>query len=251
MERLDIWFKLVYFSHMKANEIEPIFPDANDSDPADVLKRTLIEKIRIGKWFPGDKLPTERQLSEDFQIGRSVVRRVLGQLRAQGLIVQTVGSGTFVADVEKPVKNSAESVSTSVSPAHLMDARFLLEPAIIDLVVRNATAADLKRMDESCHSAEAATTFEEFEHWDGMLHKVIAEATHNSFFSAVFELMNQVREQGEWGLLKKKSLTVERRETYQREHRELVAALRQRDSEQAKNIATQHLLNVRRNLLGY
>jgi DNA-binding FadR family transcriptional regulator len=237
---------------MKIRETGAGFAGEDRTDPSDVLKRILVDNIRTGKWRPGERLPAERELSEDFGIGRSVVRRVLGQLRAQGLIMQTVGSGTFVADINGVIEDARpSSISTTISPAHLIEARFLLEPAIIDLVVRNATASDLKQMEDCCERAEAAQTVEEFEHWDGALHKVIAEATHNTFFAAIFTLMNQVREQGEWGLLKKKSLTPEHRKLYEREHRNLVSALRDRDSERAKALATGHLADVRRNLLGY
>lgn len=246
----DDWFKLVYFSAMKrdTDNQDPTF-DGNP-DPADILRRALRDAIQSGRLAPGDRLPTERHLSEEYGIGRSVVRRVLAQLRTQGMIVQAVGSGTYVAESAAPAEHR-ETISTSVSPTHLMDARFLLEPAIVDLVIRNATPTDLRRMEECCDRAEGANTFEEFEHWDGMLHKAIADATHNSFFTAVFALMNQVREQGEWGMLKKKSLTPERRALYQTEHRSLVRALRDRDGDEAKTLATEHLLTVRRNLLGY
>lgn len=224
---------------------------ATINDPAETLRQALTENLRNGKWAPGAKLPTERQLSDEYGIGRAVVRRVLGQLRKQGMITQTVGSGTFVTDSAAQQPEPAAPVSLAVSPAHLMEARFLLEPAIVDLVVRNATAVDMQEMENCSVRAENATTFEEFEHWDGMLHKVIAQSTHNTFFHAVFDLMTQVREQADWGRLKKESLTPERRKTYEREHRELVNALKDRDSETAKKAAIAHLVNVRHNLLGY
>jgi DNA-binding FadR family transcriptional regulator len=79
---------------------------------------------------------------------------------------------------------------------------------------------------------------------------VIADAAHNAFISSVFRLMNQVRSQGEWGLLKRRSATPARRLEYQREHRLLVAALKQRDAGRARELCLAHLVNVRRNLLG-
>lgn len=138
-----------------------------------------------------------------------------------------------------------------ISPAVLMEARLALEPAIIDMVIVNATAADFEQMESCCAKAEAAGSVEEFELWDGMLHELIAQAAHNSFITNVFKLMNQARAQGEWGMLKKRSLTPERRAAYQVEHRELVAALKGRDPVQARALASGHLMHVRRNLLGY
>ena len=91
---------------------------------------------------------------------------------------------------------------------------------------------------------------EEFEHWDGLLHEIIAEAAHNTFISNVFRLLNEARAQGEWGMLKRKSVTPERRAEYQREHRALVAALLDRDLATATALTREHLLHVRHNLLG-
>jgi len=132
-----------------------------------------------------------------------------------------------------------------------MSARLVLEPALIEMVIGNATAADFARMDDCNHHAEAATTLEEFERWDAALHEAIAEAAHNNFIAGIFRLMNEVRSQSEWGMLKRRSATPERRLEYQQEHRALVAALRDRDVERARALCLAHLVHVRTNMLGY
>jgi DNA-binding GntR family transcriptional regulator len=60
-----------------------------------------------------------------------------------------------------------------------------------------------------------------------------------------------VREQGDWGVLKKRSVTPERRAIYEQEHRDLVAALKARDAEAARELMEAHLVQVRRNMFGY
>ena len=213
------------------------------------LRETILGQLQAGHWKAGDRLPTERELAEGYRVSRTTVRKALAELKQQGLIEQTVGSGTFVAE---PASSQLQQHSAQhTSPAELMEARLALEPAIIDLVVRNATAADFTRMLACCTSAERAASLEEFEHWDGELHEAIADAAHNSFVSSVFKLMKQVRAQGDWGQLKKKSVTPERRLAYQREHRQLVDALRDRDAARAKAGTLDHLLHVRHNLLGH
>lgn len=221
-------------------------------DPVALLRETIIENLKSGTWRAGHRLPTERALCEQYQIGRSTVRRVLGQLKEAGLITQTVGSGTYVSEQVQAAlaSRSAGAPSPTASPAELMEARMALEPAIVEMVIRNATPADFARMEQCCAQAEQAASLDEFEHWDGLLHEVIAAAAHNSFISTVFQLMNQARAQGEWGMLKRKSVTPERRAAYQHEHRELVAALRERDLATAMAHTRGHLLHVRRNLLG-
>ena len=215
------------------------------------LRDYILANLRANRWQAGDRLPTERALCEQFGISRTSVRRVLHELKDLGAISQTVGSGTYVTGQAGALVSGFAKVDPvrQTSPAELMEARLSLEPAIMEMVIGSATAVDFERMDTCCDQAEAATTLEEFEHWDGMLHEVIAVAAHNSFVANVFQLMNHVRNQGEWGVLKKRSVTPERRLQYQAEHRQLVEALKRRDVHEARAVATEHLLRVQRNLL--
>jgi DNA-binding FadR family transcriptional regulator len=221
-------------------------------DAADQLKESLLEQLRSRAWRAGQRLPTERALGEQYGLSRSIVRRVLGDLKRRQLITQTVGSGTYVAEQvhEALAALAPVGAAAAVSPAELMNARLVLEPALVELAIGNATAADFARMDECNRQAEAATTLEDFEHWDAALHEAIAAAAHNGFITRVFRLMNDVRAQGEWGVLKRRSATPARRVEYQREHCALVDALKQRDAERARSLCVAHLLHVRTNMLG-
>jgi DNA-binding FadR family transcriptional regulator len=215
------------------------------------LRNQILDNLRSGKWSAGQKLPTERKLSESFGIARSTVRRVIAQLKAKGLLRQNVGSGTYVADDIDATIGAERQATLNVSPADLMDARMVLEPSLIELIVRNATAADFAEMDRCCDEAEAADSLVLFEYWDGALHRQIAAATHNNFVLGVFDSMNRVRAAGEWGAMKRKSVTPERRAAYQVEHRAIVEALKDRDVDHAREAIIGHLVCVRKNLLGY
>lgn len=221
-------------------------------DKVAALEEVILEKLKTKTWRAGHRIPTERHFSAESGLSRSSVRRVLSALKERGLITQTVGSGTYVSDraAELLVRDAGSSACAS-SPADLMSARLMLEPAIIDMVIGNATADDFQRMLDCCDQAEAAQSLEDFERWDAALHEAIADAAHNHVIRGVFALMNQARDQAEWGMLKRRSASPERRAEYQAEHRALVDALRQRDAERAKALCLAHLVHVRRNLLGY
>lgn len=222
-------------------------------DATYAFRQALLTKLQSGQWRAGDRLPTERDFCEQFRISRTTVRKVLGEFRESGWLHQTVGSGTYVSEQAPfPTAELTPShVGQITSPAELMQARLVLEPAIIELVIGNATVSDLDRLETCCAKAEVATSHREFEKWDGLFHDAIAQAAHNSIVSGLFRLMNDARSHGEWGMLKERSLTDERRLTYQREHRDLLEALRRRDPVSARNVLTSHLLGVRRNLLNY
>jgi len=223
------------------------------ADAAAALREYVLDQLRTRSWRAGHRIPTERALSERFGLSRSTVRRVLLDFKRKRLITQTVGSGTYVAEQvhEALAELAPRTDARTVSPAELMSARLVLEPALIEMAIGNATAADFERMDACNHHAEAAVTLEAFEHWDAALHEAIAEAAHNGFISGIFKLMSEVRAQSEWGMLKRRSATPERRLEYQREHRDLVAALKNRDAEQARALCLRHLVHVRTNMLGY
>ena len=225
----------------------------NPADNAAIFEETLLDNLKSRKWRAGHRIPTERDFSAQSGLSRSTVRRVLASLKERGLITQTVGSGTYVSHQVAEALGSMPDAGAahSISPAELMSARLVLEPAIIDMVAGNANSADFARMEECCSKAEAATSLEDFERWDSMLHEVIADAAHNTFIASVFRLMNHARAEAEWGMLKRRSATPERRLDYQKEHRALVAALKNRDVVQARALSTAHLVHVRRNMLGY
>jgi GntR family transcriptional regulator len=61
------------------------------------LYEILHEKILLGELKPGDQLPTENELIEQYRVSRITVRRVLNMLVQEGLIYRQAGRGSFVA----------------------------------------------------------------------------------------------------------------------------------------------------------
>jgi len=60
------------------------------------LYEILNGKIRHGEWKPGDMIPPESKLSEEFEVSRVTVRQVLDMLANEGFILRERGRGTFV-----------------------------------------------------------------------------------------------------------------------------------------------------------
>jgi GntR family transcriptional regulator len=61
------------------------------------LKQLLAERITKGEWQPGDMLPTEEQLQDQYKLSRTTVRQALKELEIEGLISRHRGRGTFVS----------------------------------------------------------------------------------------------------------------------------------------------------------
>ena len=211
----------------------------------------LEAEISSGTLAPGDKLPTERVLAERFRLSRNAVRDALQLLEEQGKIVRRIGSGTFVAGRKPKLAGSAMPIGSDASPAEVMEVRLMLEPAVAAALVTRASGADLSYMETCLERAENARDWRDFEKWDAALHATMVRATRNQFLMDIFEKIDAARRQAEWGKLKQASLTERHRLEYQHEHRAIVDALKERDADLAHDLVAQHLLHVRRNLLGY
>jgi DNA-binding FadR family transcriptional regulator len=216
------------------------------------IREFVVKGAADGKLAPGDKLPTEREFVSRFSVPRNAVRRILAELEAEGLVTRHVGRGTYLrGPAADPAVAIALSSVHSTSPGELMEARLKIEPALAELIVTNATTADFERMETCLDKAEKAATLDGFELWDAALHQALAQATHNQFVIRILEMVTAVREQSEWGKLKDRIVTPERRIRYQQEHREIINALKTRDAERSRAAILAHLQHARRNLFGF
>lgn len=78
---------------------------------ADLVRQHLVAFIDDSGLAPHDKLPTERELADEFDISRLTVRRALDQLASDGIVYRVQGAGTFVS--EKNITKSFELTSFS------------------------------------------------------------------------------------------------------------------------------------------
>lgn len=218
---------------------------------AEALRAVLRRELLSGRWRDGDRLPTERELGERHGLARNTVRRALQALEGEGLIVRHVGRGTFKAAGAAPAPDTMGLGGIAgASPADILECRLAFEPELAPLVVARASQADLDRLDECLRNADAAEDVAGFETWDAALHDAIAVATRNQAIIVMARALARVRLQAEWGQLKARSMTVERRARLQAEHRAIVGAFRCRDKAGARARLREHLLHVQAYMFG-
>lgn len=66
--------------------------------PYEQIARHIVDEVRSGSLAPGDRVPSERELREDWQVSKATVNKAIAALKAEGWIETRVGSGTIVAD---------------------------------------------------------------------------------------------------------------------------------------------------------
>src|SRR5215468_8575514 len=78
------------------------------------LAAVLRDRIRNGELPPGRRMPSEKDLHDEFGLARETVRRALAVLRQEGLVEVRQGHGTFVVDTPLHVKlHPGDSVTSS------------------------------------------------------------------------------------------------------------------------------------------
>lgn len=215
------------------------------------VREYLTNAIKEQTFAPGARLPTERQLAQQFDVGRAITRRALRELEAEGIIRRQMGRGTFVRPSQNQVTDGIVPEG-AISPAEYIETRLRFEPELAWMIVTNGAASDFERMEDCLKRGESAATDEEFELWDEAFHESVAAATHNKLAIRMYDMIHGVRqEQAKWGALIQRGQLSEHRGTFQREHREIFDALKSRDAELARNLITQHIRATRRRILDY
>lgn len=148
----------------------------------ELVTERLIASIGERSLQPGDPLPTERELTQTYRVGRSSVREALRMLESQGLIVSQ-GSGMFsVAEFANPFNQSLSLLLfLDESNLHeLYEMRKLLEGELAALAAERRTEEDLGRMLTALQEMRDGLESEErYIDADVRFHLAIADATKN------------------------------------------------------------------------
>jgi len=206
----------------------------------------LRRDIADSKYLPNERLPAERDLSDAFGVARGTLREALRQLEEMAYVERRAGSGTYVTyNDDGPPK-----VTEATRPLELVDTRFALEPHICRLVVLHATDRDLLKIDHMLKRMENwngdANAFSEA---DESFHYLLAETTRNPLLTFMMQKVADVRTHSQWAQMRYLTLSESMIEGYNREHRAIFDAIRDREPERAAQAMKDHLSAARDSLM--
>jgi GntR family transcriptional regulator, transcriptional repressor for pyruvate dehydrogenase complex len=222
------------------------------------VSNLVIEQIKsaihAGTLKPGDRLPSERELAESFQASRISIREALKRLEASGLVAVKVGSGVFVAQVDsKPMSESLFSILRIQNGTidDLTQARLIFEPSVARLAAEKVTAEDIVTLEENVHQAETAIRSNVSAYEKNIeFHSLIANATHNLTITLTMKTMLDVMKDMSSGIARENPPQTVNRFAYQavRVHKEIVRALKEKDSERVYSLMQKDILRIQKGL---
>lgn len=206
------------------------------------------QRILDGELHSGDRLPTERELAEQFHVSRTAVREALKILAQKGLVDMRPGRGTIVIDgAPQALQHSLGLVMRlklgEVGGSNsLVEVREILEVEIAALAAARATEQDVSALDEAVQTMdESLRDADAFIAADNQFHEALARATQNTLILAlVNSIVNLLSEQR-----KQIFATEGGPQRGQVHHKSILASVVNHDPEAARAAMRAHLQQVR------
>ncbi len=216
---------------------------------ADRAAQHISEWISSLRLRPGARLPSEQELMEALGLGRSVVREALAKLKAVGIVETFQGRGAFVANVPFELLRDRirrwphGAVETGRELEYIWELREIFEVAIAELAAERRTEQDLEQLQQCWdHMNAAIGAGRQGVEEDAMFHYCLARATQNPVLLQLIEDVSQLIEAARRDSLNRTG----RPAASNREHGEILAAVRDADIAHAGVAMRQHLGNGRR-----
>ena len=158
----------------------------------------MMEQLKNGCWRPGEKLPSESELSGMFEVSRITIRNALQRLRAQGLIETRFGEGSFVkeADLGEQIKSILlpEVYLQPHSVEEVLIFRSAIEVETAGIAALHATEEQIAKL-RGFYERHLKLKRSDLDHYaqiDLDFHYTIAEMTNNSLIMASYEMLGDI-----------------------------------------------------------
>lgn len=212
----------------------------------EVVAAALAKAIAEGVYETGRRLPSERDLAEQFKVSRPTVREAVIALEMQGLIEARHGSGIYVTS-STPIGQLPE---LDIGAFELTEARRLFESEAAALAATSITDEEINELNALVQEIRNENTRNEpGEKADRAFHIAIAKATRNAAIVDVIEHLWDIRERSPLCNVILQRARDEGVQPMVDEHQQIVEALRARDPNAARNAMRAHLERVITGLL--
>src|SRR6266536_264096 len=212
------------------------------------IAEQIEKRILDGELRSGDRLPTERELAEQFHVSRTAVREAMKILSQKGLVDMRPGRGTIVIDGAHEAMQDSIGLVMKLKLGevggsdNLVEVREILETEIAALAAARATEKEIAAMREAIRVMDVSLSdADAYIAADNQFHRSLAKATQNSLILILIDsIVNPLSEQ------RKHIFAVEGGpERGQFHHRRILESIIRRNPENARAAMHAHLQQVR------
>ena len=231
---------------------EAVFRPLEKKRYSEQIADLIQDKILRDHLETGTSLPSEKDLSLEFQVSRSVIREALRMLEVSGLVKIKKGpsGGIFVSNgFHKPITNSLYNLITlgDATIDHLFDVRLLIEPHIAMEAALNAKNEHVKKLkeliDDSSHHQDDPIHLKRN---NLKFHLLVAKASGNPVLSLLLESVIELLVKTTLDFL---DLSLERH--FFRVHERITQVIAQGKSEEAKRLIREDILDTKEKIQNF
>jgi GntR family transcriptional repressor for pyruvate dehydrogenase complex len=214
---------------------------------SDQVGEQLAAEIRQGRLLPGDKLPTEARLVEQFAVSRTVVREAVSRLKSLGLVESRQGSGVFVSPQQPfaPLNFEARHAASKDAVVQMVEVRRALEAEVAALAAERRSESDLRAIRQAVNALDTAVKaggngVAE----DVKFHRAIANAASNPFLIQTLEYLGQFLHGATQVTRANEARRVDFAAEVQSEHQAILQAVEASNPVAARQAAAAHMGNA-------
>lgn len=157
---------------------------------ADRVYHLLFAKIANGDYSPDQKLPSEKELAEQFDVSRPIVREALERLRREDLIYSRQGAGSFVRIRSEQRVLGFPPVETIADIQRCYEFRLTIEPDAAFYAAQRRNEAAIERIGQVVEMLGDATRQQRHrEDADFAFHLAITEASNNHYYQSAMQAL--------------------------------------------------------------
>ncbi|QQR38302.1 FadR/GntR family transcriptional regulator [Devosia rhizoryzae] len=157
---------------------------------ADRVYQLLQTRISNGEYASDEKLPSEKELSDQFDVSRPIVREALDRLRKEGMIYSRQGAGSFVRLRTEPRSLGFPPVETIADIQRCYEFRLTIEPEAAFFAAKRRNEAAISSIGEVVELLSSATDQQRHrEDADFAFHKAVADASNNHYYSSAMQAL--------------------------------------------------------------
>lgn len=208
------------------------------------VRETIRGQIATGVYKPGDRLPSEARLTQEFGVSRTVVREAVAALQSERLLEPRQGAGVFVLAPPQPERLGfrALDLASVSSLIEMLELRTAVEGDAAGLAALRRSPAQEEKIIEAFDQFRALSRAgKPTAEADFAFHLSIAEAANNPRFSEFLRLIGTAIIPRH--AISAESVTAEYQETLDQEHEQILRAILSDDENAARAAMRKHLSN--------
>lgn len=192
------------------------------------------------------KLIAERELASRLNTSRANLRLALKQLELESIIWKKQGSGTFIGQPKDNTLDAIIRVGDNTNALEILEVRKELEPILAKYAALRVTPNQLVQIEDALERTQQAKNAKDYEQWDRLFHRKIAEAANNHLFLALYDSIQNIRKHPSWANLRESMHNQERQVHFVDQHQIIFKALKEHKAEEARQAMSAHIDYVSR-----